>query len=64
MQRELRITIELLDSETVRDPIASEQVLVGIEVDDGFASMEDGGMGDIEAEIDGMLLDNFGGDED
>ena len=60
MKRELRITIELLDSETVREPIASEQVLVGIEVDDGFASMEDGGLGDIEAEIDGMLLDNFG----
>ncbi len=60
MKHELRITIELLDSETVREPIASEQVLVGIEMDDEFASMEDGGLGDIEAEIDGMLLDNFG----
>lgn len=60
MKHELRITIELLDSETVREPIATEQVLVGIEMDDEFASMEDGGLGDIEAEIDGMLLDNFG----
>jgi hypothetical protein len=64
MKHELRITIELLDSVTVREPLATEQVLIGIDMDDGFASLEDGGMAEVETEIDGMLLDNFGGDED
>jgi hypothetical protein len=64
MKHELRITIELLDSVTVREPLATEQVLIGIDMDDGFASLEDGGMAEVETEIDGMLLDKFGGDED
>ncbi len=63
MKHEFRVTIELLDSQTVREPIGSEQVLIGIEDEDGIVSMEDGGLGEIEATIDAMILDHLVEDE-
>jgi len=63
MKHELRVTIELLDSQTVREPIGSEQVLIGLEEDtdeDTIICMEDGGLGEIEATIEAMILDHLG----
>lgn len=51
MRHEIRVTIEMLDGDTVREPLDTKEVLLGIE--DG--ALDGGAMGDLEQAIDELV---------
>tara|TARA_R110002110_G_scaffold258594_1_gene474376 strand:- start:6 stop:173 length:168 start_codon:yes stop_codon:yes gene_type:complete len=51
MIHEIRVTIEMLDGDTVREPLDTKEVLLGIE--DG--ALDGGAMGDLEQAIDELV---------
>jgi hypothetical protein len=52
MRHEIRVTIEMLDGDTVREPLDTKEVLLGF-IEDG--ALAGGAMGDLEQAIDELV---------
>lgn len=52
MRHEIRVIIEMLDGDTVREPLDTKEVLLG-SIEDG--ALDGGAMGDLEQAIDELV---------
>jgi hypothetical protein len=52
MRHEIRVTIEVLDADTLREPLDTKEVLLGFIEDGGLYG---GAMGDLEQAIDELV---------